>query len=151
MSFQEKNISVTLVSFSLILIFYTIRLFQMATGDGLNSAELFRLWGIVIFFGIIVTIIGMILTHGVSAAIEAIKTGNDDPDIEDIEDERDKLIDLRGTKVTHNISSIGGFFAMLSFVLGQSPLVMFALFILFGLISQVAGDIYRLVLYRRGF
>ena len=53
MSFQEKNISVTLVSFSLILIFYTIRVFQMATGDGLNSTDLFRLWGIVIVLGII--------------------------------------------------------------------------------------------------
>ncbi len=151
MSFQEKNISVTLVSFSLILIFYTIRLFQMATGDGLNSTDLFRLWGIVIVLGIIVTIIGMILTHIVSTVIEVIKTGDENPEIEDIQDERDKLIDLRGTKVTHTISSIGGFFAMLSFVLGQSPLVMFALFIFFGLISQVAGDVYRLALYRRGF
>jgi len=151
MSFQEKNISVTLVSFSLILVFYTIRVFQMVTNGGLNSTDLFRLWGITIVFSIIVTIIGMILTHIVSAIVIAIQTGDEDPDIEDIKDERDEIIDLKGTKITYTITSIGSFFAMLTFVLGQSPLVMFALLVFFGLVAQVAGDITRLYIYRRGF
>jgi len=151
MSFQEKNITVTLVSFSLILIFYTIRVFQMATDGGLNSTDLFRLWGITIVFSIIVTIVGMILTHIVSAIVIAIQTGDEDPDIEDIKDERDEIIDLKGTKITYTITSIGSFFAMLTFVLGQSPLVMFALLVFFGLVAQVVGDITRLFIYRRGF
>ena len=151
MSFQEKNITVTLVSFSLILVFYTIRVFQMVTNGGLNSTDLFRLWGITIVFSIIVTIIGMILTHIVSAIVIAIQTGDEDPDIEDIKDERDEIIDLKGTKFTYTITSIGSFFAMLTFVLGQSPLVMFALLVFFGLVAQVIGDITRLFIYRRGF
>ena len=151
MSFQEKNITVTLISFSLILIFYTTRVFQMAADGGLNSTDLFRLWGIVIVLSIIVTIIGMILTHIVSAIVIAIQTGDENPDIEDIKDERDELIDLKGTKITYTITSIGSFFAMITFVLGQSPLVMFALLVLFGLVAQVIGDVTRLVIYRRGF
>lgn len=39
---------------------------------------------------------------------------------------------------------------MLTFVLGQPPLVMFALLIFFGVLAQVVGDIARLVLYQRG-
>jgi hypothetical protein len=39
---------------------------------------------------------------------------------------------------------------MLTFVLGQPPLVMFALLIFFGILAQVIGDIFRLYLYRRG-
>jgi hypothetical protein len=151
MSFQEKNITVTLVSFSLILVFYTIRVFEMATDGGLNSTDLFRLWGITIVFSIIVTIIGMILTHIVSAIVIAIQTGDDDPDIEDIKDERDEIIDFKGTKITYTITSIGSFFAMITFVLGQSPLVMFALLVFFSLVAQVVGDVTRLVIYRRGF
>jgi hypothetical protein len=151
MSFQEKNITVTLISFSLILVFYTTRVFQMATEGGLNSTDLFRLWGIVIVLSIIVTIIGMILTHIVSAIVIAIQTGDENIDIEDIKDERDEIIDLKGTKIIYTITSIGSFFAMLTFVLGQSPLVMFALLVLFGLVAQVAGDVTRLVIYRRGF
>ncbi len=151
MSFQEKNITVTLVSFSLILLFYLNRLFAMIQGEGLNSTSVFRLWGIVIVLAIIVTIVAMILTHTFSAIVIAIKTGDDDPDIEDFEDERDQLIDLRGTKTTYFVSSIGVFLAMLTFALGQDPLVMFSLLIFIGLAAQVVGDISRLYLYRRGF
>lgn len=151
MSYQEKNISVTLVSFTLILGFYLTQLFQMIQDGGLTETPVFRLWGIVIMLGIIVTIVAMILTHILSTIILVIKTGEEDPQIEDLEDERDKLIDLRGTKVTYFVSSIGSFLAMLTFALGQSPLVMFTLLILFGLVAQIVGDISRLYRYRRGF
>ncbi|MCA9952544.1 MAG: hypothetical protein KDE48_23005 [Anaerolineales bacterium] len=151
MSFQEKNISVTLVSFSIILTFFVYRVLQMVQTDSFTSQNIFRLWGIVIVFAIIVTVVGMILTHIVSAIVIVIQTGDDNPEIEDIEDERDKLIDLKGTKITYSITSIGSFFAMLTFALGQSPLIMFTLLIFFGLVAQVIGDITRLTLYRRGF
>ena len=151
MSFQEKNITVSLVSFILILGFYLTRLSRMLQDGGLNSSDVFRLWGIVIALAIIFTIVATILTHIVSAIIQAVKTGEEDPEIEDIEDERDKLIDLRGTKVAYFISSIGVLLSMLTFALGQPPLVMFTLLIFFGIVAQIIGDISRLVLYRRGF
>ena len=151
MSFQEKNITVSLVNFTLILGVYLFRMFQMIQGGSFNSTNVFRLWGIVIVMAIVLTILGTILTHIISAIIEAIRTGDDDPKIDDLEDERDKMIDLRGTRVTYIASSLGVFLAMLSFVLGQPPLVMFSLLIFFGVAAQIIGDISRLVLYRRGF
>lgn len=151
MSFQEKNITVTLVNFTLILGFFLVRVFQMYQNESFNSTNVFRLWWIVIVLAIVVTIIAMILTHVGSAIFQVIKTGEKDPDIEDFADERDKLIDLRGTRITYTIDSIGSFLAMLTFVFGQSPLVMFTLLIFFGVVAQIIGDISRLVLYRRGF
>jgi hypothetical protein len=151
MSFKEKNISASLVSFILILGFYMIRVYQMFQNESFESTNVFRLWGIVIVLGIIVTILTTIFTHILSAIIEAIKTGGEEPEIEDLEDERDKMIDLRGTNVAYIASSIGVFLAMLSFVLGQPALVMFSLLIFFGLVGQIIGDISRLYLYRRGF
>ncbi|MCB0100054.1 MAG: hypothetical protein KDE46_30185, partial [Caldilineaceae bacterium] len=99
---------------------------------------------------VVVTILATILTHIVSTIIEAIRTGEKAPEIEDFQDERDKLIDLRGTKVTYTVSSLGAFLAMLTFVFGQPPLVMFTLLIFFGVSAQIVGDITRLLLYRRG-
>jgi hypothetical protein len=150
MSYQEKNIAVSLVNFSLILGFYLVSLFQMNREGSFNSENVFRLWGIVIVLAVVVTIVATILTHIGSGIIEAIRTGQE-PKIQDIEDERDKLIDLKGTRVTYFISSIGAFLAMLTFVLGQPPLVMFTLLIFFGVLAQVVGDVSRLVLYKRGF
>ena len=151
MSYQEKNITVSLVNFTLILGFYLIRVLQMIQGGSFNSTNVFRLWGIIIVLAVVVTIFATILTHIVSAIIHAIKTGEEKPDIEDIADERDQLIDLRGTNITYIAASIGVFLSMLTFALGQPPLVMFALLVFFGLLAQVIGDISRLYLYRRGF
>jgi hypothetical protein len=151
MSFQQKNITVSLVNFSLILGFFLIRVFLMTQNGSFNPANVFRLWVIIIALGIFVTIFATILTHIVSAIIQAIETGDKNPKIEDFEDERDQLINLKGTKTTYLASSIGVFISMLSFALGQPGLVMFTLLIFFGLVSQVIGDVYRLRLYRRGF
>jgi tellurite resistance protein TehA-like permease len=150
MAFQERNISASLVIFSLILGFYLVRVFQLIQNESFNLTNMVRLWGIVIVLAIVATIIGTILTHIGSGIVQAIRTG-EEPVIEDIQDERDRFIDLRGNKVTYIVYSLGVFLSMLTFALGQPPLVMFSLLILSGLAAQVIGDISRLVLYRRGF
>jgi hypothetical protein len=150
MSFKQKNITVTFVNFSLILVFFLFRVFQMVQNDSFTSENVFRLWGIIIILAVVVSIGATILTIIVSAVIDAIRTGKEEPEIDALEDERDKLIDLRGTKITNLVSSIGSLIAMLTFVLGQPPLVMFTLLIFFGILAQVVGDISRLVLYQRG-
>lgn len=149
MSFQEKNIAVSLVNFSLILSFYLFRLWQLIQSERFEPNQIFRLWVIIIVAAIVVTIVATILTQIGAGIIEAIKTKTV-PVIEDITDERDKLIDLKGTKTTYTLSSIGTFLAMLTFALGQPPLVMFTLLILVGLLAQIVGDIVRLYFYRRG-
>ncbi len=151
MTFKEKNIAVSLVSFSLIMGILLVAVFSMVLSDNFTSTNVFRLWGITIVLAIVFTITATILTHIITAIIEAIRTGNEDPEIEDLEDERDKLIDLKGTRVTYVVSSIGVFLAMLTYVFGQPALVMFTLLIFVGVLAQIIGDITRLILYRRGF
>jgi hypothetical protein len=151
MSYQEKNIAVSLVCYTLVLGYFLTRLSQLHQNGDLNSADLFGLWAVVIVLSIIITIVGAVLMHAGSAIIEVIRTGEEDPKIDDSQDERDKLIDLRGTKVAHLLFSVGVFLAMLTYVFGQPPLVMFALLILSGLAAQALSDIFRLALYRRGF
>ena len=151
MSFHEKNITVSLVNFSLILGYFLLRIFQLSQSESFDSPHVFRLWCIIIVLAIVATIVLTILTHIGSTIYEAIKTGDENPKIEDITDERDQLIDLKGTRVTYTFHSIGVLIAMLAFVFGQPPLVMFTLLILSGLLAQIIGDISRLVLYRRGF
>jgi hypothetical protein len=150
MSFQERNIAASLVVFTLILGFYLTRVIQMIQNESFNLSNMIRLWITVIVLGIVVTIIGMILTHIGSGILQAIQT-REEPVIEDIQDERDRLIDLRGTKVAYVVYSIGVLLSMLTFAFGQPPLAMFSLLILSGLLAQIIGDLSRLVLYRRGF
>lgn len=150
MSFKQKSIVVTLVNFSLILVFLLIRILQFSQNEDFTPTNIFRLWGITIGLAIIVSIVGIIMTQIASTVIETIASGEEEPEFDFFEDERDNLIDLRGTKITYTFSSIGSFIAMLTFVFGHPPLVMFTLLIVFGIVAQIAGDITRLVLYRRG-
>ena len=150
MSFQEKNIAVSLSTFTVILGFYLIRVFQLVQSESFNSTNVFRLWGIIALLAVIGTILATIFTHIASGIVHKVRT-NEDPHIEDIQDERDKIIDLKGTRVAYTLSSIGVALSMLTFVFGQPPLVMFSLLIFFGVLAQVVADIWRLTLYRRGF
>ena len=150
MSFKQKNTIVTLVNFSLILMFYLLRMAQFIQNNNFTDDKVFRLWGIIIVLAVFVTIAATILTHIVSAIIEHARTGEAKPDLENFEDERDKFIDLKGTQVTYTASSIGVFLAMLTFVFGQPPLIMFSLLIFFGVLAQIIGDVTRLSLYKRG-
>ena len=149
MTFQQKNVTVTLVSFTLLLIFFLLRVTQLVRTESFNHSSVIRLWIFVVVFAIGVTVLGMILTHGVSAVFEVIRTGDDKAEIDDTIDERDQLIDLKGTKMTYTVISFGSFFAILAFALGQSPLVMISLLLFFGIAGQIAGDARRLQLYQQ--
>src|SRR5690349_1597463 len=100
MSFQQKNIAVSLSIFSLIMGFYLIRIFQMIQSDTFTSTNVFWLWGIIAVLAVVGTIVMTIITHIVGGIIHKATT-NEDPHIEDIQDERDQIIDLKGTKVTY--------------------------------------------------
>lgn len=150
MSFQEKNIAVSLTTFTIILGFYLLRVFQMVQSESFTSTNVFRLWGIIALLAVIGTIIATIFTHILGAIVHEIKT-NEEPHIEDIQDERDQMIELKGVRVAYTFSSIGVALSMLTYVLGHPPLVMFTLLIFFGVLAQVVADIWKLSLYRKGF
>ena len=150
MSYQEKNITVSLVSHLLIGIYYLSQLFKMQQAGGLVAAKIFSLWAVVIVGTIIVNIIGNILTHILLSIVHAIKTRSEHVE-KYVEDERDHLIGLKGDRVSYISFSIGVLAAMLSFAFGQPPLVMFCLLILSSILAEIISDLSQLYLYRRGF
>ena len=150
MSYQEKNITVSLVSQLLIGGYYLISLFQMYQEGALVAARVFRLCAIVIIAAIIVNIVASILTNIVLSIVHAIKTQAKEEE-RFIEDERDKLIGLKGTKASYITFSIGVLLSVLAFAFGQPPLMMVSIIVLSGIVAEIIGDISQIYLYRRGF
>jgi hypothetical protein len=149
MSNRRNEITVSLVSTLAVLAYYLVNIFQMLQSGGLNSAEVFRLWAVVIIATIILNIAGNIITNIVINIVHAIKTQKEE-EVRLIEDERDKLIGLKGDRVSYIVFSIGVFLSMLTFALGQPPLVMFSLIILSSLMAEILGDTSQFYFYRRG-
>ncbi len=149
MSYQEKNITVELTSYVLILGFYLVSWLQMYQTEGLIPAKIFSLWIIVIVVTILVNIVASILTNIVLTIVQAIKTKTK-PDERFIADERDKMIGLKGMRNSYITFSVGVFLSMLTFVLGQPPLVMFSLIVFSAILAEIIGDFSQLYFYRRG-
>jgi hypothetical protein len=149
MSTRKISISVSLVSTLLILGYYLVNLILLFQQGDLNSEDVFRVAGIVIIASILLNIAGNILTNIVINIIHAIQTQSDE-EVRLIEDERDKLIGLKGTQVSYGAFSLGVLMAMLTFVFGQPPLVMFSLIIFFSLLAEICGDLAQLYFYSRG-
>ena len=149
MSNRPYAIAVSLISTLLILSYYLVRVLLMFKQGGLNSKEVFQLWAIVIIASILLNIAGNIITAIVLNIAHAIKT-NSNEEVHLLEDERDKLIGLKGTQVSYVAFSLGVFVAMLTFVFGQPPLLMFSLIIFFSLLAEICGDLAQFYSYSRG-
>lgn len=149
MSYQEKNITVSLMSYLLILGFYLLNLVPMVQGAGLASGPVFSLWVTVIVAGIVVNIIASVLTTIGFSIVHVVKTKSNKSEPL-IADERDKLISLKGYKNSYITFSIGVGLAMLTLVFNNPPLVMFSLLVLSGLVAEIVGDVSQIYLYRRG-
>ncbi len=147
MSYQERNITVSLISTLLIFGFYLIRMFQMHQEGNLNSNNVFSLWGTIIVLGIIVNIVSTIITQIVLSIIHMVKTNEEESFIAD---ERDKLIELKGIRNSYFVFIAGVLLSMGTLVFDMSPLMMFVLLILSGFAAAIINDISQLYFYRRG-
>jgi len=149
MSYQEKNITVSLVSHLFILTYYLANLFPIIRSGEWVANKLYALWAVVIGVNILVTIIGSILTNIVLTIVEAVRSQKyEGPRF--ITDERDHLIELKGIRVSYITFSVGVLISVFAFIFGQPPLMMISLIFVFSILAEITGDIAQITLYRRG-
>ncbi len=149
MSYQEKNITVSLVSHLFIMVYYLVNLFPIIQSGEWVASTLYGLWATVIGVNILVTIIGSILTNILLTIVEAVQSKKyEDPRF--ITDERDHLIELKGIRVSYITFSVGVLISVFAFIFGQPALMMISLIFVFSILAEVVGDIAQITLYRRG-
>lgn len=162
MSYQEKKTIVSTVTGILLLAAYCIWAFGKG---GMAAPSDMKLWAttILIFIGvgIAASIVIQIAFHvllSVSIAVrKKIQDGKvDEKEVEKsieremVEDEMDKLIGLKSMRVAFAVAGIGFVAALVSLVLGFSPVAMLnILFISFN-IGMIIEGVTQLYYYRRG-
>jgi hypothetical protein len=115
----------------------------------------------VIFIGIVVTIVIQIVFHillSISIAVkEKMQDGQcDDEEIEKtigaemVEDEMDKLIELKSTRIGFFFAGIGFVAALVSLVLAFSPVVMLNIMFISFSIGSIFEGFSQLYFYRKG-
>ena len=149
MTYEEKNtwvsIATTLIAFGA---FYLYMRGYFSDGS-LSGADGLAFFGkavlALIGLSILLTIICTILFN----IIYAIATNDPKPSF--VVDERDRLIELRGLKITSYLTGSGFMLAMLLLALGYGVLLVFNIIILSFAAGEVIGSIYKLAIYRRGY
>jgi len=150
LSYQEKNIAVSLFTTLLIFIFYAVRMLQLSQDGNIEASEVYSLWGIVVVLGIVSSVAANIITQVVLTVFTGIITGDMEEE-PSIADERDDLIGLKGMRNSFFVMAGGVFIAMGTQVFDMPALTMFNIVFLSSILSALIGDASQLYYYRRGF
>jgi hypothetical protein len=147
MSIQEKRSIVVLISCILILGLYSLYVYTKYHDVILTNPNDFRFWGKTFLLLIPVTIAANILIMIGFAIVTKIVTNEDIPSRSD---ERDKLIELKATRISHWVFILGFLLAMGSQAIGMQPWVMLITLIVSGWVASCASEIAKIYLYRKG-
>lgn len=164
MSYQEKRILTSIATGILVLAAYCLYAFNPTRLASISEGGL-KQWAttmlIFIGIGIVVMIIIQIVFHilfSVSVAVtETIRTkGTDEEAIESsiksemVEDERDRLIELKANRVGFAMAGIGFVAALVSLVLNYSPVVMLNILFIALNLGSISEGIVQIFYYRKG-
>ncbi len=149
MSFQEKNSIVSFFSTVIIYASYCLYVFLKYQEGSINMAGDLFFWGKVILIFIPISIAARILIYILFHIVNTAVTREDeDPSFQD---ERDKLIDLKATKIAYIVSGLGFLFGMVTLVLRMPAAVMINVIFLFCNIGSMVEEGTKFFFYRRGF
>ncbi len=149
MNTEMKNIYASIVSTVLMFATYAYVVSGMFAEGRFAGPEGLALLGkailVLIVGGIVVHIIVMVLAHFVVAVFEQ------DSAPSQVVDERDKLIELRGLRVSYYVFGAGYVGSMVALAMGMSAFGVFNLLLAFCAIAGLVEALLRLALYHRGF
>jgi hypothetical protein len=147
MDIKEKRILVSLIGSVLVFLFYALYVYNKHIAGSPEIINDFQFWGKAFLFMIPVAIVAQIIIHIILAIFAKITTNED---LDTIDDERDKLIELKSIKISHYIFLAGFMTAMIWLAIGAQPGLMFILLFSSGFIASIIGEIAKLYYYRKG-
>lgn len=164
MSYQEKRTIVNMISGVLVLVAYSIYALNRYNSGAAAASDLKSWAGAILIFigiGIAATIIIQIVFHILLSIFIAVEKKiqdqtYDDKEIEKsiksemVEDERDRLIDLKSTRIGFALAGGGFIAALVSLLLDYSPVVMLNILFISFLAGSLVEGFTQLYYYRRG-
>lgn len=162
MSYQEKKTLVSLITSVLLMVAYSIYAFGKA---GMERIDDLQFWArtILIFIGIgvVALIVILIVFHILMAVSKAIRQKLQDESIDDkeiersiereiVEDEMDKLIELKANKVGYSIFGFGFTAGLIAIAFGASAVVLLNILFFAAWAGSFIEGLMQIRYYRKG-
>lgn len=144
---KEKQALVSMIGSLVILGIYSLYIYYnyiVVQPEIINDLQF---WGTAFLILIPISIIAQIIIHIVFAIINKVITKED---IEMLEDEMDKLIELKAARISHWTFILGYMVAMGAIAFGSELYVMFLLLIGSGFLSGSFESLAKIYFYRKG-
>lgn len=147
MGYREKESLVNIFSGIAITLVYAWIVYQKHLAGEFDLTQDLNIWGKVFLFFIIISVVVRVVLYIIFHIINAIATREEDVPIED---ERDKLIKLKATRNSHYVFSGGFVLAIVGLSLGMAVYLIFVVFIVSALLSEVVENGSQIYYYRKG-
>ena len=148
LAYQEKSVIVSLLTSTLVYALFAVLVWQRYRAESFDAASVLVFWGRALLILIGMQILFQVVAQILLAISHAIVTREEEDPA--LEDERDKLIELKSTRNQFIVFGVGFLLAAAALAFGHSVTVMFVILIAFLIIAQLFGDVSKLVYYRRG-
>lgn len=152
MSYQENRSLTNILSSIIITGVYALVVYQRYLNGSVDTTDVFRFWAITILIfipiSVVARIIILIIFSVINATVQTVK--GEEVDVEDFYDERDKLIELKATQISLIIFSLGFILSLITQLTDMSNHMFFITLIIFGVISEVASEVVKIIYYRKG-
>ena len=149
MTYTEKNTITSLLTGLVVFIVYCFKMYHLYLEGRFEAADAGVLMGKSVLYMIAGSIIATIILAIIIAIVSAIVTQDANPS--HLVDERDKLISLKAMQFSFIVFSLGFIGAAVGMVFELPPLFAIFLIVTAMFVSSIAGDVYKLISYRRGY
>lgn len=147
MTYQEKQNIVNIFSGLLITAIYALIVFQKHQQGIFDLTTDFNKWGVIFLVYIAISVAARIAIQIIFHIINAIATRKEDiPE----EDERDKLVKLKGIRNSYYAFTSGFVLSVMGLAVGMPVHWVFIAFVCFGVIAEIIDNGSQIYYYRKG-
>ncbi|MBU1019699.1 MAG: hypothetical protein KJ847_00675 [Firmicutes bacterium] len=152
MSYQETKSLTNIISTILITGIYALVVYQRYLNGIGDTSDVLRFWSITILIFIPISIVARIIILIIFSIIATIvqTAKGEEVDELDLTDERDKLIELKATKISMMIFALGFVLALVTQAVNMSEHMFFITMMVSGVFTEVVSDLATIVYYRKG-
>lgn len=109
-----------------------------------------QFWGRFILQMTVVMVVAKIILFILFAIFKKVKNQKIDEEDLDFMDERDRLIEMKADRYSHWIAMVGFIVSMIPLSMGYGVQYMFITILIFGFVSAMMSDVWKMYFYNRG-
>jgi hypothetical protein len=150
MTIQVQKAVFNFVTTILLMGGYLFSVFGIQVDVNLSKVLEIQFWGIFILELTVLMVLAKIILFILFAIFKKVKNRNMDEEDLGFMDERDKLIEMKSDRYSHWITMFGFIVSMVPISMGYTVQYMFITILIFGFVSAVMSDVWKIYFYNKG-